>query len=59
MFHITLRAAVTADYKIKMDILNIIVLCPRAGLSLQIQTPRLQFFHRKLRNLGCSFTRDE
>ena len=39
------------------------VFCPRAGPSLQAQEPRLQFFrrqviHRKLRNQGCSFTRD-
>ena len=37
--------------------------CPRAKPSLQAQAPRLQFcrrqiFHRKLRNQGCSFTRD-
>ena len=37
---------------------------PRADLSLQPQTPKLQFcpkqdFHRKLRNQGCSFTRDD
>ena len=37
--------------------------CPRAGPSLQAQEPRLQFcrkqvFHRKIRNQGCSFTRD-
>ena len=37
--------------------------CRRAGPSLQAQEPRLQFcrrqvFHRKLRNQGCSFTRD-
>ena len=36
---------------------------PRAGPSLQAQEPRLQFcrrqvFHHKLRNQGCSFTRD-
>ena len=35
------------------------MLCPRAGLSLLTQEPRLQFyrrqvFHRKLRNQGCS-----
>ena len=40
------------------------VFCPRAGSSLQAQEPRLQFclrqvFHRKLKNEGCSFTRDE
>ena len=39
------------------------VFCPRAGTSLQAQEPRLQFcrrqvFHRKLRNQGCSFTKD-
>ena len=39
------------------------VFCPRAGPSLQAQEPRLQFcrrqvFHHKLRNQGCSFTRD-
>ena len=39
------------------------VFCPRTRLSLQTQAPRLQFcqrqvFHRKLRNQGCSFTRD-
>ena len=38
------------------------VFCPRAGPSLQVQKPRLQFcrrqvFHRKLRSQGCSFTR--
>ena len=37
--------------------------CPKAGPSLQAEKPRLQFcrrhiFHRKLRNRGCSFTRD-
>ena len=37
--------------------------CPRAEPSLQAQGPRLQFcrrqvFHRKLRDQGCSFTRD-
>ena len=36
---------------------------PKAGPSLQAEIPRLQFcrrqvFHRKLRNQGCSFTRD-
>ena len=44
-------------------IIIIRVFCPRAGPSLQAQEPRLQFcrkqvFHRKLRNQGCSFTRD-
>ena len=44
-------------------IIIITVFYPRAGLSLQAQEPRLQFcrrqvFHRKLRNQGCSFTRD-
>ena len=39
------------------------VFCPRASPSLQAQEPRLQFcrrqiFHHKLRNQGCSFTRD-
>ena len=39
------------------------VFCPRVGPSLQAQEPRLQFyrrqvFHHKLRNKGCSFTRD-
>ena len=39
------------------------VFCPKAGHSLQGEKPRLQFcrrqvFHRKLRNQGCSFTRD-
>ena len=39
------------------------VFCPRTGPSLQAQEPRLQFcrrqvFHRKLRNQGCSSTRD-
>ena len=39
------------------------VFCPRASPSLQAQEPRPQFcrrqvFHRKLRNQGCSFTRD-
>ena len=38
--------------------------CPRAGLSIQTQARRLQCcpkagFHQKLRNQGCSFTRDE
>ena len=37
--------------------------CAKAGLSLQAEKPRLQFcrrqvFHRKLRNQGCSFTRN-
>ena len=36
---------------------------PKEGPSLQAEKPRLQFcqrqvFHRKLRNQGCSFTRD-
>ena len=39
------------------------VFCPKAGPSLQAKKPRLQFCHRhvfqrKLRNQGCSFTRD-
>ena len=38
------------------------VFCPRAGPSLHAQEPRLkcrrQFFHCKLRNQCCSFTRD-
>ena len=39
------------------------VFCPKAGPSLQSEKPSLQFcwrqvFHRKLRNQGCSFTRD-
>ena len=39
------------------------VFCPKAGPSLQAEKPRLQFclrqvFHHKLRNQGCSFTRD-
>ena len=39
------------------------VFCPKASPSLQAEKPRLQFcrrqvFHRKLRNQGCSFTRD-
>ena len=39
------------------------VFCPKAGPSLQAEKSRLQFcrrqfFHRKLRNQGCSFTRD-
>ena len=39
------------------------VSCPKAGPPLQVEKPRLQFcrrqvFHRKLRNQGCSFTRD-
>ena len=49
------------------DLINIIIIirvfCPRAGPSLQAHEPRLEFcqrqvFHRKLRNQGCSFTRD-
>ena len=37
--------------------------CSKTGPSLQAQEPRLQFcwrqvFHRKLRNQGCSFTRN-
>ena len=44
-------------------IIIIIVFCPRANSSLQVQERSLQFFrrqvfHRKLRNQGCSFTRD-
>ena len=47
----------------KVIIIIIRVFCPRAGSSLQTQEPRLQIFqrqvfHRKLRNQGCSFTRD-
>ena len=39
------------------------VFCPKAGTSLQVEKPMLQFcrwqvFHHKLRNQGCSFTRD-
>ena len=39
------------------------VFCRKAGPSLQAEKPRLQFcrrqvFHCKLRNQGCSFTRD-
>ena len=45
-------------------IIIIRVFCPRAGPSLEVQEGGLQFcrrqvFHRKLRNQGCSFTRDE
>ena len=45
-------------------IIIIRVFCPRADPSLKVQEPRLQFcrrqvFHRKLRNQGCSFTRNE
>ena len=41
----------------------IISFCPKAGPSLQAEKFRLQFcrrqvFHRKLRNPGCSFTKD-
>ena len=44
-------------------IIIIRVFCPKAGPSLQAEKPRLQFcrrqvFHRKLRNKGCSFTRN-
>ena len=44
-------------------IISIRVFCPRADLTLQAQEPRLQFyqrqaFHCKLKNQGCSFTRD-
>ena len=44
-------------------IIVIIVFCPRAGLSMQTQEPRMQYcrrqvFHRNLSNQGCSFTRD-
>ena len=40
-----------------------LVYCPKAGPSLQAEKPRLQFcqrqvFHHKLRDQGCSFTRD-
>ena len=46
-----------------MIIIIIRVLCPKAGPPPQVEKPRLQFcrrkvFHRKLRNQGCSFTRD-
>ena len=39
------------------------VFCPRAGPSLQAQEPipqfcRRQVIHRRLRNQGCTFTRD-
>ena len=39
------------------------VFCPKAGPSLQAEKPRLQFcqrqiFNCKLRNQGCSFSRD-
>ena len=45
------------------NIYIIIVFCPKTGPSLKAEKPRLQFcrrqvFHRKLRNQGCSFTKD-
>ena len=50
-------------YSICFICILIRVFCPRAGLSLQTQEPRLQFYrrqvcHRNLRNQGCSFTRN-
>ena len=50
-------------FKNSIYVIIIIVFCPRAGSSLQAQEPRLHFcqrqvFHLKLRNQGCSFTRD-
>ena len=54
----------TSSYIIYIYIKYIIrVFCPKAGSSLQAQEPGLQFcrrkvFHHKLRNQGCSFTRD-
>ena len=53
----------SVDYCIIIIIIIIRLFCPRAGPSLQAQEPRLHFcqrqvFHRKLRNPGCSFTRD-
>ena len=60
-----LRCSICPSLNIIVIIIIIIirVFCPRAGLSLQTQEPRLQFcskavFHCKLRNPGCSFTRD-
>ena len=48
---------------VNATIQHISVFCPRVGLSLQAQEPRLQFcrrriFHCTLGNQGCSFTRD-
>ena len=47
----------------RSTIIIIRVLCPKAGPSLQVEKPGLQFcrrqvFHCKLRNQSCSFTRD-
>ena len=53
-----------AAFSIIIIIIIIIrVFCSKTGPSLQAEKPRLQFcprqvFHRKLRNQGCSFTRD-
>ena len=49
--------------KYTISLLFISVFCPSANTSLQAQEPRLKFclrqvFHLKLRNQGCSFTRD-
>ena len=49
--------------KLGVFITIIRVFCPKAGPSLQAEKPRLQLcrrqvFQRKLRNQGCSFTRD-
>ena len=49
--------------RLRFIYLFIRVLCPKAGPSLQAEKSRLQFcqrqvFHRKLRNQGCSFTRE-
>ena len=46
-----------------MPVIIIRVFYPKAGLSLEAQESRQQLcrsqvFHRKLRNQGCSFTRD-
>ena len=58
-----LRFIFTFNFYLIIIIIIIRVFCPRASPSLQAWEPRLQFcrrqiFHRKLRNQGCSFTRD-
>ena len=69
MFEVKTSMAIVIESKlyiyiyIYIYIFIIRVFCPRAGPSLQVQEPWLQFcrmqvFHRKLRTQGCSFTRD-
>ena len=59
----TVHMKCTFSHELFIVIIIIRVFCPRAGPSLQVQKPSLQFcrrqvFHQRLRNQCCSFTRD-